>query len=257
MPQNAVTEEEIEAIEEPSGNGQYSIALALAQDMLGRARDDETIMRILFSVLTCSTRLKLDEITNDAIRRLEQLPDPRATRIFADFIQALADLSFNKPQEALNLIEANLDSGLLDSDDCNDHKYEHLVYKGRSLGRLGRYVEALDALDAGHRMCPQGKYETDILIARSNCLMALDRYDESFDAARQTLNRGDEEMATLGMQYMAECRMWQGRVQESLEIYSAIQKRLPCRFIEEERIQEGIRNGVAYLERLRPQRMPS
>ena len=114
---------------------------------------------------------------------------------------------------------------------------------------LGRPEDALVALAEAHAMYPNGERETAILVDRANCLMTLDRYDESYDAAQQVLNRGDEEMSTLAMQYMAECRMWQSRVPEALEIYVAIQKRLPCRLVQEERIQSGIRNATAHLEK--------
>jgi hypothetical protein len=80
----------------------------------------------------------------------------------------------------------------------------------------------------------------------------LDRYEDAYAAASKVLNRGDEEMTTLAMQYMAECRVWQSRVPEALELYAAIQKRLPCRLVQEERIQKGITNAMAYLEKLHP-----
>jgi hypothetical protein len=83
------------------------------------------------------------------------------------------------------------------------------------------------------------------------------RARHAYAAASRVLNRGDEEMATLAMQRMAECRMWQSRVPEALELYAAIQKRLPCRLVQEERIQTGIKNAMAYLEKLHPQGKPS
>jgi tetratricopeptide (TPR) repeat protein len=122
---------------------------------------------------------------------------------------------------------------------------------------LARFDEALGAFDEAHRIYPEGDFEVDMLIERSNCFLAFRRFSEAYDTASQVLGRGDEEMATLAMQHMAECRMWQSRVQEALELYAAIQKRLPCRLVQEERIQTGITNAMAYLEKLRPQGKPS
>jgi len=170
--------------------------------------------------------------------------------------QASALVDFGRAQEALDLINANLKTALLQKEEFWDWKYEYLFLKGRSLTRLAHCEEALRTFDEAHDMNPNGKFEADILIGRSNCLSYLARYDEAYNAANQVLIRGDVEKATLAMQYMAECRMWQSRVSEALELYVAIQKRLPCRLVEEERIRTGIKNAMARLEKLKPQGKP-
>lgn len=247
-----VTDEEIEAAERLSGQGEFVAALTLAQEMLNRARDDETRMRLLFNVVGCSTRLNLTDVTNEAVRALEHLPDSKVSRAFANLLQAMSYIEFGKAQEALNLIDANLKLDLMDREDFQDSKYEHLVHKGRALTRLARCDDALSSFDSAHMMCPNGKYEANILIDRSNCLMALRRYDEAYDAASAVLSFRDDDLATLAMQYMAECRMWQSRVQESLALYRDLLKRLPCRLVQENHIQAGIKNGMTYLEKLHP-----
>ena len=98
-------------------------------------------------------------------------------------------------------------------------------------------------------MCPDGEREAAILIDQTNCLMALGRYDEAYSAASQALNRGEEDMATLAMQYMAECRLWQGRIPEAGKLYMDIQKRLPCRLVNETRIKEGMSQCIASLKK--------
>jgi tetratricopeptide (TPR) repeat protein len=225
--------------------------------MLNRVQDDDTRMRLLFDVLYCSTRLCADSITEDAIKGLEKQPQPKMSRVFVDFIQAMSYIAHGRAQEGLDLIEANLRKEFIEREDFQIWKYKHLAYKGSALIWLARPKEALASLAEAHKMYPDGERETAILIDQSNCLLALDRYDEAYNAASQVLNRGDEEMATLAMQYMAECRMWQGKVQESLALYRDILKRLPCRLVQEERIQTGIRNGMASLEKRRPQGKPS
>jgi tetratricopeptide (TPR) repeat protein len=171
--------------------------------------------------------------------------------------KARAYSDMGRAQEALDLIDANLKSEVLKRADFNDWKYEHLFLRGRALVQLARYDEALGVFDAAHAVCPEGSFEADLLIERCNCYVALARYDEAFATASQVLARGDEDMATLAMQYMAESRMWQSRVPEALELYVTIQKRLPCRLVQEERIQTGIKNAMAYLEKLHPPGKPS
>lgn len=251
-----VSEKEIEAAEKLRGQGEYLTALALTQDMLHRVQDDDTRMRLLFDVLYCSTRLRLDRVTDDTIAELEKLPEPKMSRVFVDFIQAMSHIAQGKAQEGLDLIDANLKSAFLERDDFQIWKYKHLAYKGSALIWLARPNDALAALAEAHAMFPDGERETAILIDQSNCLMALERYDEAYETAGQVLNRGDEEMATLALQHMAECRMWQGKVQDSLELYRDLLKRLPCRLVQEERIHAGIKNGMAYLEKHRPQEKP-
>ena len=257
MPKAEVTEREIQEALDLSAQRDFSTALALYQEMLIRAQDDQIRMRILFGIVTCSTWLNLDEIRENAIAVLKQFPDYGVSHAFIVMAQARAYSESGRAQEALDLIDANLKSEVLQRDDFRESKYEHLFFKGRSLVQLAHYDEALAAFDAAHGMNPEGEFETDMLIERSNCFLALSRYNEAFEAASRVLSRGDEEMATLAMQHMAECRMWQSRVPEALELYAAIQKRLPCRLVDEERIETGIKNAMARLEKLRPQGKPS
>jgi tetratricopeptide (TPR) repeat protein len=253
----AVTEQEIEAAEKLRGQGEFATALALTQDMLNRAQDDGARMRLLFDVLYCSTRLKADEVTNDAICELEKLPDPKMSRIFIDHIQAMSYLAFGKAKEALDLIDANLSTQYMERDNFRDLKYEHLAYRGRALAYLQRWQESLESLEAAHRMFPEGKRTTDILIDKSLCMMMFNRYEEALHLASEVRQREHGDMETLAMQYMAECDLGLRRASDALKLYSEIKKRLPCRLVQEERIQTGITNAMAYLEKLRPQGKPS
>jgi tetratricopeptide (TPR) repeat protein len=250
-------EQEIEAALDLSAQGDYSASLVLFQEMLARAQDTHIRRKILFGIVTCSTWLSLDTIRENAIQELKRFSDYDISRAFVAMTQARAYIHFGRPQEALHLLNENLRSEVLQRDDFLDWKYDHLFFKGQALVRLARYDEALCAFDAAHSIYPEGHFETNTLIERSNCFVAFGRYGEAYDTASQVLNRGDEEMATLAMQYMAECRMWQSRVPEALELYAVIQKRLPCRLVQEERIQTGIKNAMTYLEKLHPQGKPS
>jgi tetratricopeptide (TPR) repeat protein len=257
-PPNQVTENEIDSAEKLRGRGEYATALSLTQDMLRRVQDDGDMrMRLLFDVLYCSTRLGADSVTNEAIHELEQMPEPKMSRIFVDFIKAMTHIALGRYYEGLRLIDANLKTEFMERQDFLVWKYKHLAYRGDALTGLARCDEALESLNEAHTLFPDGERETAILIDQSNCLLALDRYEDAYAAASQVLNRGDEEMATLAMQDMAECRMWQSRVPEALELYAAIQKRLPCRLVQEERIQKGITNAMTYLEKSLPMGRPS
>ena len=213
-------------------------------------------MRLLFDVLYCSTRLCLDDVTTRAIAELEQMPQPRMSRI-VDFIQAMSFIANGHSQLGLDLIEANLKSEVrFHGDDFREWKYKHLAYKGSALAGLGQCQKALTALDEAHLMNPNGRRQAAILIDQVNCLLALDRYDDSYDTARQVLGRGDEEMTTLAMLYMAECRMWQARASDALQIYVEIRRRLPCRLVAEDRVQLGMDRAVARLEKRSRQDRP-
>lgn len=251
-----VTEGEIQEALDLSAHRDFSAALALYQEMLIRAQDDQIKMRILFGIVTCSTWLNLDEIRENAIRDLKQFPDGGVSHAFVVMAQARTYSESGRAQEALDLIDGNLKDEVLQRDSFRDWRYEHLFYKGRSLVQLARYDEALCAFDEAHRLYPDGDFEVDMLIERSNCFLAFHRFSEAYDTASQVLAWGDEEMSTLAMQHMAECRMWQSRIPEALELYAAIQKRLPCRLVQEERIQVGIKNAMAYLEKRGTQRRP-
>ncbi len=257
MPKAAVTFEEIEKAERLSAQREFAASLALLQELLTRAQDGQIRLRILFDVVTCSTWLNQKEILNKAIKELKRLPEYEVSHSFVVMTQASALVDFGRAQEALDLINAILRTAILQKEDFQDWKYECLFLKGRSLTRLARCDEALRAFDEAHSLYADGRFETDMLLDRSNCLSYLARYDEAYDAASQVLNRGEEERATLALQYMAECRMWQSRLPEALKLYAAIRKRLPCRLVQEQRVETGFKNAMARLEKLHHQGRPS
>lgn len=254
MSKAAVTVEEIEEAEMLSARREFVASLTLLQEMLTRAPEVEMRMRILFDVVTCSTWLDRKEILNTAIQELKRFPDYEVSNAFIVRTQATALVDFGREQEAIELIDAFLGSAILQKKNFQDWKYEVLFLKGRALTGLARCDEALRVFDEAHSLCPEGRFETDILLDRSNCLLYLARYDEAYDAANQILTRGDEEKATLALQYMAECRMWQSRVPEALKLYVDIRKRLPSKLVEEERIETGFKNALARLEKLHDRR---
>ncbi len=257
MPNNGVTEDEIEAAELLSGHGEFARSLAITQEMLKCAQEDETRMRLLFNVINCSSQLNLTDVTDKALQILEQLPNPKESRVFADLLQVMAYIQLGRVQDALHLINANLKSEFMEREDFQVCKYEYLAYKGRSLTYLGKYEEALILLDHAHRMYPEGAREVDILIDQASCMMSLKQYEAAYLTANQVCKWGNAELESLAILYMAESRMGQGMVQESLKLYSDLLERLPCKFVQEDRIKAGIKIGMEYLEKCNPQVKPS
>lgn len=252
MTGSAVAEEEIVAAEKLSASGDFATALVKHEENLGRALDDGTRTRILYGIVFCSARLNRDDVTNQALEALRQLPDATTACGFADLFRARAYIEIGREREALDLINGNLKLQFIDDAAFREWKYENLFILGHSLTRLARCTEALSAYARAREILPDGKFEIDVLIAESNCLMALGRYDESFEKASRALNGSDSELAALAMQYMAECRVLQGRVPAALRLYADLRKRLPCRLVDENRVQIGITNCMNYLEKQRP-----
>jgi len=251
-----ITEPEIETALRLSAERKFDDALALYQGMLARGENTVVQMKVLFGIVTCSTWLGLDVITEDAIRALKQLPDFDVSQAFIALVQARAFIDFGRAQEALDLVNQNLGSTVLQRDDFQDWKYEHLFMKGQCYVRLRAFDEAIRAFDAAHLMNSEGHLETEMLIERANCCLARDQFAEAYELASQVQGRNDEELGTLAMQYMAEARLAQRRIEEALNLYRELQKKLPCRLVDEKRIETGIRNGMTYLEKLHPQSKP-
>jgi tetratricopeptide (TPR) repeat protein len=160
-----------------------------------------------------------------------------------------------------------LATGLFEAEDMRVHKYRLCLFKGEALLHLRRVIEALEWLDRGHELFPTikaassceerqifGWVEPNIQINRANCMFTFDRYEDSFQAAEQVLQFDKPDLAAFAMQYMAECRLWQRRVPEALEIYAKLKERLPCRLVEESRVEQGISNCINYLKKQRPSR---
>src|SRR5271157_3588715 len=161
-----VTEREIQAALNLSAQRDFSTSLVMFQEMLTRARDAQTRMKILFGIVICSTWLNLDTIKENAIQELKQFSNYEISHVFVVTTQAQVFIESGRAQEALDLICANLKTELLKREDFQDWKYEHLFLKGRSLVQLARYDEALCEFDAAHSMYPEGKFETNMLIER-------------------------------------------------------------------------------------------
>ena len=210
------------------GQGEYATALALTQDMLSRVQDEDVRMRLLYNAVCCSTRLNLDKVTDAAIIELDNLPNPDMSRFFVNMIKAMSYLALNRPQEALDLIDLNLKTGFMEKEEFQINKYQLLAYRGSALVFLGRREEALVSLTEAHMMYPDGERETDILFDQANCMNELKKYREAYCLLEQVLKRESGEMATLAMQYMADCCMGLGKVSEALKLFADILKKLPC-----------------------------
>jgi tetratricopeptide (TPR) repeat protein len=265
-----VTERDIESAEKLWLDGEFAAALDLSRRLLLSACDDDARMRLLFNVISCSASLDRSDLIDAAMAELEKLPKPEYSRVLANLNRAWAETSLGRPQNALNILDTDLATGLFEADDMRIHKYRLCLCKGEALVHLRRATDALEWLDKAHALYPTegaardgterlifGWVEPNIQVHRANCLLALDRLDEAFDAASQVLRKNDSDLATLAMQYVAECRVWQGREEEALRIYADLKKRLPCRLVDEDRIEKGIANCVSRLEKRRPSTKPS
>lgn len=264
------TEEEIDAAEKLRAKGEFAAALTSIKEMLDRANNEGSRMRLLFDVVSCSALLELDEVTEQAMNELGTMPQPQFSRVLANMSRAYAEDQLGRPEKALAFLDMNLETGYFEREDFRIHKYQLCLFKGQALVRLRRVTEALDWLDKAHEMYPSEDsahdeterlifcwVEPSIQINRANCLLVLDRFDEAFDAAKMVTQRTDGDLATFARQYMAECRLWQSRVPEALELYVDLKKRLPCRLVQEYRIEQGIANCMNYLEKQRPLSRPS
>jgi len=252
----AVTEKEIEAAEKLRVQGDYAPSLALTQDLLTRAQDEGTKYRLLFNVVSCSTRLGLDNVTDTAMAELDNLPEPETSRFFVNMIKAMSHLALSRPQEALDLINQNLASEFVTREEYRVNEYQLLAYKGSALVFLGRREEALTPLMQAHEMYPDGERETDILFDRANCMNDLKRYSEAYSLLEQVLIRESGQTATLAMQYMADCCVGMGRIAEALNLFTDILKKLPCRLVREEYIRDRISVCMDYQEKCNPQGRP-
>jgi len=110
------------------------------------------------------------------------------------------------------------------------------------------HVEAIRAIDIARSMNSEAHLETEKLIERANCCLARDQFAEAYEPASQVKRRNDGELGTLAMQYMAEARLGQRRTEEALNLHRELQEKLPCRLVDQKRIETGVREGMTYLE---------
>ena len=270
MPQAEPTEEEIDAVEKLRGAGDFATALALTQDLLSRAQDDDARRRLLFDVLRCSTQLRADSVTDNAIRELEQYPYPELSRVLANSIRAYAEISLGRPQDALALLDINLETGFFEREDFRAHKYDLLLYKGMALESLSRWSEALEWLEKAHSMFPDeagapdqdmrrhfGWAEIEILFNKSRCMFGLNKFDEALELSKQAYDLATGDTKTVAMMYIANTLVMQQKYSEALKVYIEIQEFPPCRSVHPEQLQEGISRCMSYLEKCNPRGKPS
>ncbi|HKN22309.1 MAG TPA: hypothetical protein VJX73_12875 [Terracidiphilus sp.] len=270
MSNGAVSEEEIEAVEVLRSKGAYQDSLATSQSMLERTEDCGSRMRLLWNIASCAAFLERNDLFNQAMDELGEMPDPSFCQAIASMNRAYAEEQLGRPANALAILDMIFDAREFEREDCRIPKYQLLLFKGEALIHLRRATDALEWLDNAHALYPSsdsarnederrvfGWVEPSIQVNRANCLLTLDRFEEAFRAASEVLRWTDDDLATLARQYMAECRVWQGRVPEALEIYADLERRLPCRLVDEERIQAGITKCMSYLEKRRAISKPS
>jgi tetratricopeptide (TPR) repeat protein len=264
------TEEEIDAAQKLRGEGRFAEALAATQQLLDRAKDQSTRMWLLFDILYCSTQLGDVRVTDEAVRELDTMPEPQFSRVLANSIRADAETDLGRPENALAILDMNLETGYFEREDFRVPKYGLYFSKGKALERLGRWEEALDWLDKAHLMfpdeasCPDDATrrafswtEIEILFNKSRCMYGLDKFQEAYELAEKAHERAQGDTKTLALMYMANCRFMNGNFADALRLYLDIQKQLPCRAIATERLREGINRCLKELEARGEKRMPS
>jgi len=270
MKSPTVTEEDVITANQLLVTGDLGVAFNRIQELLNRVEDGDLRMRLLFDLVKCSALLDYKEVTEDAIRQLEQMPEPHFSRALANMYRAYAEDRLGRSENALALHDLNLSTGYFERDDFRIHKYQLYLFKAEAHIRLRQPIDALNLLDQAHALYPRKKdgrgeveeqiinwVEPQIQINRANCLLALDRFEEAFDAASESLKWADDDWAALARQYMAESRLWQGRADEALKIYLDLKKELPSRFVDEGRVDRGLANCMSYIEKRRGPGKPS
>lgn len=242
-------EDEIERAERLRAAGNFAAALPLHQELLRQVTDDQSQIRLLYGVVICATRLGLSAVMEDAMRALAFLPERSISRLFANFFRATTLVDMRQPQEALELITGNLRSDLLQLEEMRDARYEHVVCQGNCLSRLARHQEALESLESARKLQPEGKHKTLLAILRAQNLNAMSRFDEGYEAASEARMSEDADFATLALQHMAASRIGQQRFAEAVAIYLELQRKLPCPYIDEKALQDGLRRARTQAER--------
>ena len=79
--------------------------------------------------------------------------------------------------------------------------------------------------------------------------MALDRYEEAFEAASVVTKMEGSELTLSALLYMADSRMLQCRVSEALQIYLSVRAKLPNKHADPERVARGVERTIAFLEK--------
>src|SRR6266568_1481531 len=154
IPDEPVTEKDIEAAEMLRSEGEFAAALDLTQKMLSHVQDDDARMRLLFNLVSCSASLDRSDLIEAAMRELEKLPKPEFSRVLANLNRAWAETSLGRPLNALNILDMNLATSLFEADDMRIHKYQLCLFKGEALLHLRRAAEALEWLDRAHGLYP-------------------------------------------------------------------------------------------------------
>ncbi|HTX76824.1 MAG TPA: hypothetical protein VMD29_11510 [Terracidiphilus sp.] len=260
--QRTIPESEIEATEKLNASGQHEVALTSITELLKQTDDDGQRMRLLFGKVTACSFLDRPELVESTMRQFDALPDPESSRALANLDRAYAEDSLGRPQHALSILDALLQTGLFEQPSFRIHKLRLCATYARALTRLRRPEDALGWIKTAESLYPSADAANDddqraiyawvmpqILLDKANCFLSLDQFDEAFQAAGIVRILGDSDEKSLALQYMAECRAWQRRPDEALRLYSELMRRLPSRLVEEDRVRQGIADCITSFER--------
>lgn len=259
-----VTEAEVAAADALCPKGEYEAALKVYQDLLARTDDTDQRFYILYQIVRNSSLLDLQEVLHTAVSELDAMPKPEFSRAIVSLDRAYAEIELKRPANALALLDVTLEAGIFDPEEYRIHLFRLFWLKGRALVWLQRPKKALESLERAEGLFLSAREELDenelrcvnwvmppLLIDKANCLMALDRFQDSFDAALRVKEFDSPDWPILALQYMAESRAWQGRTQEALKLYAELMSQLPCSLVDEARVRNGMENCILRLEKSR------
>jgi tetratricopeptide (TPR) repeat protein len=239
-----MNEERIAEIESLKDAGEYDAAIRKIRESIGSADCDVDRARYLINLVVCATNSDQDEMARDAIEQLYRLPLPADLEPIRNYIAGVSHLDFDRPQQASELFQINIDNPILLADEFAHERYENLVQYGFALVYLGRYLEALSSFNQAELVCPKGNLWADIQLYRISSLGSLGRFDEAFLLAQDLSGTEPADVSVRAKYHMAEIRLEQGRFSDALRFYREVQKLLPSSRVLATDVKKGIERAL-------------
>jgi tetratricopeptide (TPR) repeat protein len=255
-------EAEIDAANLLAPKDDHEAALKAYQHLLDRTDDVNQRFYLLYQIVKFASLLDRQDVVRASIAELDTMPEPDFSRAVASLDRAYAEIELRRPSNALALLEATFETGIFNVPAYRMHLFHLYWLKGRALVWLNLPEDALKSLEQAESIyTPSTQIHNEderiffryvmpsLLIEKANCLIALDRPQDSFDSASRVKEFDSPDWATLALQYMAESRAWQGLTEEALKLYAELIPQLPCSLVDEARVRKGMENCMIRLEK--------
>lgn len=264
----SVPEAEIAAADLLVPKDDHAAALSAYQHLLDRTDDGNQRFYLLYQIVKNASLLDHQDVVRAAIAELDTMPEPEFSRSAASLDRAHAEIELKRPANALALLDTTLDTGIFNIPAYRIHLFHLYWLKGRALVWLNLWEDALKSLEQAESIYPpstQMYNENErvfflyvmpsLLIEKANCLIALGRFQDTFDTALRVKEFDSTDWATLALQYMAESLAWQGRTEDALRLYAELIQQLPCSLLDEARVRKGMGNCMIRLEKQHSSRL--